>query len=376
MDCCCGRAAGSDQQPSKDSPFDKQLLDGFSRILQAGDVMRTSPSAIQRRTVDGLLGILVQFSPEHFGKKRKRGGHCQQVRGSVDPEAFNFTKVAEAEEIAGLAALPPGHPAGDGWTTVLANVSPLATGHVLLIPNCDQVLPQVLTEELVLCGLHLLQQSMRHDFRLVFNSLMGFASVNHFHFHGLYLNYFGLPDNKFPIEKVERSVIAGSTTEGRSAIELLVETQWLCRGFVVTSGCKKGTQGPRPAADIDALAKLTFRLVWELQRRNIPHNVMISPPTERRIKRPTQNLAHEEEAKPSALSPEVYVLPRIPEDKLRDAAGFNAAVCEMSGVIVAHSEEAYSNVTEESLKDIFGNDVTLPESLFDELICKAAWLPA
>ena len=42
-------------------------------------------------------------------------------------------------------------------------------------------------KELILCGLHLLQKSARPDFRLLFNSLSGLASVNHFHFHGFFL---------------------------------------------------------------------------------------------------------------------------------------------------------------------------------------------
>jgi len=378
MACCWSRGAEGLLPASRDSDFDRQVLVGFGKVLDAGGVIRTSPGSIQRRSLTGTLGVVVQFSAEHFNKKRKPPeSQQQQVVGTVDPEAFNFTKVDPAEKLLEVEAIPQDHPDGGLTMTVLANVSPLATGHVLFVPNCGELLPQVLTEHLLLGGLRVLAKSTRHDFRLVFNSLMGFASVNHFHFHGLYLNYCGLPDSRLPIEKVERSIIAGGTTEGRAALELLVEGKWYVRGFVVTAGCAKGTPGASPPADIAALASLTSRVVLELQKRNIPHNVILAPPSGRKPKRAQAagGLANEETAKPEASSPEIYILPRQPEGSLREDAGFNAAICEMSGLVIAGSEETFKSLSEESVQEIFKSDVSIPEPAFDELICKVAWLP-
>lgn len=380
MSCCWNRGAESLLPASRDSDFDHQVLIGFNRILDKGGVIRTSPATVQRRTLAGALGLVAQFSSEHFGKKRSPGEGViaqQVVVDAVSPDAFNFTKVNAAEKICEVEALPEEHPAGPLRTTVLANVSPLATGHVLLVPQCEQVRPQVLTEELMLCGLHLLAKSGRKDFRLVFNSLLGFATVNHFHFHGLYLSYCGLPSAQLPVERVDRSIIAGKTTEGCTQIELIVDKCWYCSGFVVSAGCKPGTPGEAPPADIAALAAMVARVVQELQRRNIPHNVIIAPPpTERRQKKVfTGGMAHEEPVKPNAISPEVFILPRKPESELRTDAGFNAAVMEISGVLVAQSEEAYVAFEEGKLQEIFKSDVSLPDADFDELICKVAWLP-
>lgn len=378
MSCCWSRGAAEGLlPPSKDSDFDKLLLEGFARILDRGGVVRSSPSALQRRCLSGTMGLVAQFSQEHFGKKRKSTASVQQVvAAAADPEAFNFNKASPAEKIAEVQAFPDGGSAA-GLTTVLANLSPLSGCHVLLVPSCEQVLPQVLTEEHFLCGLHLLAKSARRDFRLFFNSLLGFASVNHFHWHGLYLNQCGLSDGRLPIEKVERSVVAGAVTEGRASVELLVETQWYARAFVLAAGCRPGTEGARPPADLAALARLAHSVAAELQRRNIPHNVILAPPVERRRKQEAANsgMAHEEEAKPNALSPEVYIVPRQPEDSLREDAGFHAAVLEIAGLVTASSEEAYRSFSEESLRDIFRTDVTMPEAVFDELICKVAWLP-
>ena len=109
---------------------------------------------------------------------------------------------------------------------------------------------QVLTTELLRCGLDLVGKSWRRDFRLLFNSMhcsqsarrefrfgplpvlrLGFASVNHFHYHGLYLEYCGFNQRlaegfcslgssdapwqrQFPVERVERSTVGGGRTYG------------------------------------------------------------------------------------------------------------------------------------------------------------------
>jgi len=371
MACCWSRGAERLLPPSRDSPFDRMLLDGVARAEQAG-VFRSSPSAVQRRCLSGTLGLVVQFSPVHYGKKRSPTTSPQRVADTtVDPAAFNFTKVNPVEKIAEVE-VAAGRPQA---VTVLANISPLALGHTLLIPSYDQVLPQVLTEEHFLTGLHLLAKSSRHDFRLVFNSMLAYASVNHFHWHGMYLNHCGFPDARLPVEKVDRSVIAGAITEGRVSAELLVESQWYVRGFVISAGCRQGAEGDRPPADLEALASIAQLVVAELHRRNIPHNVILAPPSERRRKQvASTGMAHEEVAKPNSLSPDIYILPRQVESAMREDACFHSGVMEVSGLLIAQTEESYEAFTEESLKEVFRSDVCLPETEFDDLICKVAWL--
>ncbi|CAE8600556.1 unnamed protein product, partial [Polarella glacialis] len=80
--------------------------------------------------------------------------------------------------------------------------------------------------------------------------------------------------------------------------------------------------------------------------------------------------------KPVSASPEVYIIPRQPEQNLRSTAGFNAAVCEISGMLVAESEQDFDNMNEESCIEMFKKDVSLSGAEFDNLICKVAWLAA
>lgn len=90
----------------------------------------------------------------------------------------------------------------------------------------------------------------------------------------------------------------------------------------------------------------------------------------------TAELWDGEQDKPRAASPEVYLIPRQPESNLPETAGFNAAVCEIAGLIVAHTEDHFKGFTEAELQAAFSKDVSLQGPEFDELICKVAWLAA
>ncbi|CAE7224991.1 gdpgp1 [Symbiodinium natans] len=364
FDCC----ASSRTEKAKESTFDKLLLDGFSRVASKG-LLRSQTSSLTRRTVEGNLGLVLQHSPDHFANKRKSSGHKDVVM-PVDPEVFNFNKVAK-EEIVGVVEDAAGFA-----VTVIPCGSPLAIGHMLLVPRRDVVAPQVMTTEFLRCGLDLMARTIRKDFRLLFNSLLGLASVNHFHYHGMYLDYCGFASGsrQFPVERVERSTVGGGRTEGKVCVELLAESQWYCRGLVVTAGCKVGMAGEPPPGDIEALATFAGNIIGLLQSRNVPHNVMIAPYQGERKPRQNEDIFAEETWQPLAASPEVYIFPRKPEDECREDGGFNAAICEISGLITCHNEDSFQQFDEDKVSTIFKQDVSLAGDDFDDLICKVAWM--
>eukprot|EP00439_Symbiodinium_sp_Y106_P014232 s8807_g2.t1 len=362
LNCC----AASRAEKAKESVFDKLLLDGFSQVASKG-LLRSQTSSIVRRTVEGNLGLVLSHSPDHFAKKRQMTGGDKQVVMSADPEAFNFNKVP-SDELVGV------EDSSEFAVSVLACGSPLAIGHMLLVPRMDAAAPQVLTTELLRCGLDLVGKSWRRDFRLLFNSMLGFASVNHFHYHGLYLEYCGFNQRQFPVERVERSTVGGGRTYGKLCVELLAESQWYCRGFVLTAGSAIGAVGDPPPADLEALATFAGNVIGLLQSRNIPHNVMITPYQGERKSRNLDDIFAEETWMPLAASPEVYIFPRRPEGKLREDSGLNAAICEISGLIMCHDEDRFQQFDEDKVSNLFKEDVSLSGDDFDDLICKVAWM--
>ena len=65
-------------------------------------------------------------------------------------------------------------------------VSPIEYGHVLLIPRVLDHLPQRIDQESFLLALHMASEAASPYFRLGYNSLGAFATINHLHFQVLY----------------------------------------------------------------------------------------------------------------------------------------------------------------------------------------------
>jgi hypothetical protein len=64
-------------------------------------------------------------------------------------------------------------------------VSPIEYGHVLLIPRVLDRLPQMIDPESFLLALQMAAEAASPYFRLGYNSLGAFATINHLHFQVL-----------------------------------------------------------------------------------------------------------------------------------------------------------------------------------------------
>ncbi|KAL1122151.1 hypothetical protein AAG570_003556, partial [Ranatra chinensis] len=71
---------------------------------------------------------------------------------------------------------------------IVINVSPLEIGHSLLLPSLFLGLPQILTLKSLKLAVDILLTSGSPAFRVGFNGLCAYATVNHLHFHVYYLN--------------------------------------------------------------------------------------------------------------------------------------------------------------------------------------------
>ncbi|CAF0745345.1 unnamed protein product [Rotaria sp. Silwood1] len=70
---------------------------------------------------------------------------------------------------------------------VIINNSPIRLYQVLLVPNRQLEQPQILTVDCLLFGLRFVTSSAYPFIYIGFNSLCGYASVNHLHLHGIYM---------------------------------------------------------------------------------------------------------------------------------------------------------------------------------------------
>jgi hypothetical protein len=65
---------------------------------------------------------------------------------------------------------------------VLINVSPIEYGHVLLVPHALDSLPQAMTASTFMQALHFAREADNPYFRVGYNSLGAYATINHLHF--------------------------------------------------------------------------------------------------------------------------------------------------------------------------------------------------
>eukprot|EP00927_Polykrikos_kofoidii_P072241 TRINITY_DN68382_c0_g1_i1.p1 TRINITY_DN68382_c0_g1~~TRINITY_DN68382_c0_g1_i1.p1 ORF type:complete len:403 (-),score=76.64 TRINITY_DN68382_c0_g1_i1:201-1373(-) len=360
-----------------ESGFDEAILGGFARVHSQGGVLACDPEGIVFRKLDGLLGCVASWHEEHFKKKRTDGLHTSDdiaVLIEHDPimlaSRFNFTKANAAEFLFDLELdfgeeEDGGDPGSFRWRDpVLANLSPLAFGHVVIPVRCGALRPQVMTESLLHVGLRLCEKSRRADFRVVFNSRGAFASVNHFHFHGLYLKHCSLlPGNGccLPIELVGREVLLQRVG---LRIEVIRSPAYFLPAFVFS-----GT----PTSEGDSVWRTVWQLVTACQERDIPHNLVIRPIfaaegfVQGAAARTPGDTAATAEQAPVAM--EVVVVPRR-QQRHHDVedAGYNGAVLEVCGLFIARSREHFDTFTESSIAAKMRGNIALPDEDFEALM--------
>jgi GDP-L-galactose phosphorylase len=114
-----------------------------------------------------------------------------QVVQPFDDGKFNFTKALQKEvlfqfEAADMpskgAGFLPLAPVCGSPNLVFINVSPIEYGHVLLVPRILDKLNQLVDPSTLELALQFAQEANNPYFRLAFNSLGAYGTVNHLHF--------------------------------------------------------------------------------------------------------------------------------------------------------------------------------------------------
>lgn len=323
--------------------YDEKVLAYFSSppagINMRLDGLRT---ALRRRLENG---VILMYNVDHWRHKR---GHVPRAPDPVDTamefddSKFNFTKADPKETILKVRLRGEEH-------DVLVNISPLMVGHTVVSLWGPRKLPQgALGREGVCAMFELAALSDRSDFRVVYNGLGAFASVNHLHVHGLYANGLdGSPStNCFPIEQARRRPLAtaGATawaTGGVCIYKLLAdELAGSCANGLVFEGDDPADVGAVAGACVEILAK------WK-----VPHNMMVRD-------KPT---------------PACFLVPRLPQEQFDvRLAGFNAATCEVCGFLVMQSPESFDNLTAVSAHGFFACGASLNIVAFNSLLRRLA----
>ncbi|EEF32020.1 GDP-L-galactose phosphorylase 2 [Ricinus communis] len=318
--------------------LDSLLLGEWEERVQRG-LFRYDVTACETKVIPGQYGFIAQLNEGRHLKKRPTEFRVDKVLQPFDGNKFNFTKVGQEEVLFQFEASEDGDiqffPSApidlkNSPSVVAINVSPIEYGHVLLIPRILECLPQRIDRESLLLALYMAAEAGNPYFRLGYNSLGAFATINHLHFQAYYLAM------QFPIEKAPTNKIA--TLDSGVKISELVN--YPVRGLLFEDG-----------NTLQDLSSTISDACICLQDNSIPYNVLISDCGKRLFLLPQ---CYAEKQALGEVSPELL------------ETQVNPAVWEISGHMVLKRKEDYEEASEENAWRLL-SEVSLSEARFQEV---------
>ncbi|KAK3409428.1 hypothetical protein EUGRSUZ_J01552 [Eucalyptus grandis] len=189
------------QEPPETSFLLNLLLGQWENRMNQG-LFHYDVTTCKTKVIPGDYGFIVQLNEGRHLKKRPTEFRVDQVLQDFDEKKFNFTKVGQEEVLFMFEQSDdcyshffPSAPAIFKPTSPNV-VSPIEYGHVLLIPRVLDCLPQRIDHMSFFLALSLAKEAADPFFRVGYNSLGAFATINHLHFQAYYLA------SPFPVEKV------------------------------------------------------------------------------------------------------------------------------------------------------------------------------
>jgi len=324
-----------------------QLLLGQWEDRATRGLFKYDVTQCETKVVPGKSGFIAQLNEGRHLKKRATEFRIDQVLQPFDENKFNFTKVGQEEA---LLRFEPGNERKshyypslsvsefDSPNIILVNVSPIDYGHVLLIPNVLDKLPQRIDHASFLLALSMAKEAADPFFRVGYNSLGAFATINHLHFQAYYLQV------PFAVEKAPVKKLSKCTAKFNNGVIVSQLLDYPVRGLVF--------EGGKTVQDIsDAVASTCIFL----QNNNIPFNVLISG-FGKKIYLFLQCYA------------EKQALGQASQEILETQV--NPAVWEISGQIVLKRRQDYEKATEEYTWRLLA-EVSLSEERFQAVVDQA-----
>lgn len=316
------------------SRFDTALRSAWRQRMELG-LFRYRLGELQTQTLPGAVGFVAQLNVER-GTQRRRPQNIRSMRQPFDSEQFNFNKIQPGEVLFRLRR-EPGVPCVPQQEDILVmiNISPLEWGHVLLVPEPAQGLPQRLLPGALQAGLEAVLLSAHPGFRVGFNSLGGLASVNHLHLHGYYL------DHRLPVEWAP-----SKTLDPGGHLHLLQAVP--APGFLFY------TSGPGP--DLEALVSRVCRATDYLTDHEIAHNLFV-----------TRGAPPGKTSPSSALmGVRVILWARKTSFGIKEGEAFSVALCELAGHLPVKTSQDFSSLTEAAALALI-QDCLLPPAQAEEV---------
>ncbi|KAL3006964.1 hypothetical protein AAZX31_08G308600 [Glycine max] len=304
--------------------LDSLVLGEWEDRMQRG-LFRYDVTTCETKVIPGKYGFIAQLNEGRHLKKRPTEFRVDKVLQPFDENKFNFTKVGQEEVLFQLEA------SNDGEAQFFPNVPiDVENSPSFVAINIFECLPQRIDHASFLLALQMAAEARNPYFRLGYNSLGAFATINHLHFQAYYL---ALP---FPIEKAPTKKIA-KLSGGVKISKLL---NYPVRGLVFEGG-----------HSLEGLANVVSEACICLQHNNIPYNILISD-----------------------CGRQIFLLPQCYAEKqaLGEVSAelletqVNPAVWEISGHLVLKRKKDYEEASEANACRLLA-EVSLSEERFQEV---------
>ncbi|KAK7878206.1 hypothetical protein WMY93_031158 [Mugilogobius chulae] len=318
------------QEPA---PFDSLLQNGWTERMDKG-LFRYKLNDLQTRVLPGSCGYVAQLNIQR-GVERRKPQEILSIQQEFNDKQFNFNKINPAEIIFEMTKCvkSANHLNVPSKMLVLVNVSPLEFGHCLFVPDPLQCYPQILTKFAIEVGIESVLLSSDPGFRVGFNSLGAFASVNHLHLHGYYL------DHELALESI--------------GVEKLVPEKAFYRVVDYHAGFVFYTEAKFVEKVAENISKVTDFLV----KHNIAHNLFLTrgcPPCHHKPSGTESS---------SRKGVRIFVWPRKSCFGAKEESALNVALCELAGHLPFKNKTDFEKATEEGVADII-NKYLLPKDEF------------
>ncbi|ONK80018.1 uncharacterized protein A4U43_C01F12900 [Asparagus officinalis] len=336
------KPSASKEDPPSDYFLNTLLLGQWEDRMSQG-LFRYDVTACESKVIPGQHGFIAQLNEGRHLKKRPTEFRVDRVLQPFDPQKFNFTKVGQEEVLFRFEAgggrrshyfdsAPIKE--SDPPNVVAINVSPIEYGHVLLIPRVLECLPQRIDPDSLLLALHMAEEAGSPYFRLGYNSLGAFATINHLHFQAYFMSA------PFPVEKAPTERIPVTKGESENGVKVSRLLNYPVRGLVY--------EGGKTLEDLSNM--VSGACIW-LQENNIPYNVLIS------------DLGNKIFLFPQCYA-EKQALGEVSQELLDTQV--NPAVWEISGHMVLKRRKDYDDATEAYAWRLLA-EVSLSEERFKEV---------
>ncbi|CBY38295.1 unnamed protein product [Oikopleura dioica] len=173
------------------SVFDRRVIDAFDAADKAS-VLRYSQekgcNPIREVATSKGLTMVAEFN-HHRGFNKRARVEVPTINQPFDAAKFHFNKIAPKEVLFRFRSSGKGLLAGkrgiEAHHLAIVNISPINWCHCLYVIEPEKCLPQRITMEAVRVGFDLMRMTRAQGFRVMFNSLWAWASVNHLHLHSM-----------------------------------------------------------------------------------------------------------------------------------------------------------------------------------------------